>query len=104
MSTALHVDFAKLRRLAEDYQRLERRPGIPLLEGDEHDAWWRLIQALSPADVLALLDRLENAEWRLDLLRARIHAYAGREELLAILSTSEAIYPTLMTQVSKDKP
>ncbi len=103
------LDLVKLRRLTEACLVVNtwtvQPDGTKTLDLDAaHDAGIRFSQTAPPEVVLALLDRLESAEWRLDLLRARIHAYAGREELLAILSTSEALYPTLMTQVGKDKP
>jgi hypothetical protein len=99
------LDLVKLRRLSEACLVANTWKVLP--DGSKTpdlDASRRFLQTASPEVALELLDRLESAEWRLDLLRARIHAYAGREELLAILSTSEALYPTLMTQVGKEKP
>lgn len=76
------LDLTHLRALAVDYQRaLNLSHGV--LDDAQSDAFMRLIQALSPDALLELLDRLERAEKK--------------------LAERDTVYPTLMTQVGKEK-
>jgi hypothetical protein len=96
------VDLAQLRRLAEECQRMLPNGTASVVSDEEHAAFYRWVTASSPVVVLELLDRLERAQRKLDLFGERLRAYAGREELLAILSTGEPVYPGLMSKVGKE--
>lgn len=80
------LDLAQLRRLAEESRaastQLRNYPDVPTFDA-VHEAEVRLYAALPPEVVLAVLDRLERAERK--------------------LAERDAVYPTLMTQVGKEK-
>ena len=77
------LDLAHLRTLAEE-SRDANADGTRTLDIDlVHDRAMHFYQAASPTVVLELLDRLERAEKK--------------------LAERDTVYPTLMTQVGKEK-
>lgn len=80
------LDLAHLRTVAEDCRNATRRlrqTSDAFDVDDAHDASEELARELTPSVVLELLDRLERAEKK--------------------LAERDAVYPTLMTQVGKEK-
>lgn len=99
------LDLQHLRKLAEEYRALLEHGSGAVFTDEQRDACLRMAQALSPTLVLALLDRLQQAEDRLANARAHWRITAGSTYEMSgmgrILGEDPTVYPTVMTQVGR---
>jgi len=126
------LDLAELRKLAAKLNQelsesqqtwsasghfvdTDEREAGELLEVLEPQVYRRMLASyfalLTPSTMLALFARLERADQKLSAIRAHVvdapHYVSAdqlRQHLLEMLDADATVYPTLMTQVGKEKP